>query len=327
MKLPPACNIFTLFCFLLHVTILFSYVSDCRLTVKVDGVLMLKLMEGLSLVLGHVDCTVTDIAIDLSPYHHSQLAYFVQLASAIGQNPNIRSLKVMWSSLDMMAQFLSEVTRNSTSLEKVVLSEDTANRAAYHVSAATWAALQSGCNNMVAVKKLAFHGCRSTAVVNHVLQHIPTTVELLDFSGCAMNLMCAGELGCHLHGNTDLQYLDLSNTKLNTAELVAVIHGLQLCESIQVLRLRGTRLDRVGVVALSEFLRLTHSLNMLDLSDCQLTTDMCLRLAAGIKQNRSLLKIVLKNTRVTSEGRQIFTGRNLDRLVVEGLPEIGPVPV
>ena len=294
---------------------------------KIDGVLMLKLVEGLSLVLGHADCPVAEIVIDLSLYHLSQLSYFMQLASAIGQKQTIKTLKVTWASLDMMAMFLAEVTSNSTSLENVVLREDRTSHTAPHVSAATWAALQSSCSSMVAVKKMAFLGVRSTAVVNLVLQHIPTTTVCLDLTGCAMNLMCAAELSCHLHGNTAVQVLDLSYTNLNSAEFVAIIHGLQLCECIKHIRLRGTRFDRTGVVALSEFLRLTHSLTVLDLSNCQLTTDMCLRLAAGMKQNRSLTKVILKNTQVTSEGQRMFTGSTLDRLVVEGLPKTGPLTV
>ena len=288
---------------------------------------MLQMVEGLQLVLGFSDCPISEIIIELNQCHHSQLNHFLPLATAIGRKDTIQSLKVTWSSLDMMGKFLAGVTSTSTSLETVVLTEDINKRAVRHITAATWAALQSACSKMAVVKKISFLGGRSTAVVNHVLQHIPRTITQLDLTGCSMNLMCAGELSCHLYGNTAIEILDLSNTKLNSAELVAVIHGLQLCESIRHVCLRGLAFDRAGVIALSEFLRLTHSLNVLDLSDCQLTTTMCLRLVAGIRQNRSLRKIILKNTEVTSEGRRMFTGTKLDRLHFEGLPDLQPLPL
>ena len=298
-----------------------------RLIMKIKGVLTLKMVEGLRLVLGYSDCPISEIVIELNQCHHSQLTYFLPLATAIGQKQTIQSLKVTWSSLDMMAKFLAGVTSQSKSLENVVLTEDLTDRAEQRIPAATWAALQSACSNMVAVKNMAFFGVRNTSVVNHVLQHIPTTIAHLDLSGCAMNLMSAGELGCHLQGNTAIRFLDLSSTKLNSAELVAVIRGLQLCESIKHVCLRGASFDRSGVIALSEFLRLTHSLVILDLSECELTTDMCLRLAAGMRQNRSLRKIILKNTQITSEARRMFTGTKLESLSVEGLPELYPLPL
>lgn len=298
-----------------------------RLVVKANGVLPRQIVEGLQMVLGFHDCPVTEIVIELNQCHMSQLDFFLPLATAIGKKETIKSLSVSWSSLDMMAKFLEGVTSNSTSLETVVLTEDIKKRGVRHISAATWAALQLGCSKMVAVKKMAFLGGRSTAVVNHVIQHIPRTIAHLDLAGCAINLMCAGELSCHFHGNTKLEFLDLSNAKLNSAELVTIIHGLQLCESIRHVRLCGITFDRSGVIALSEFLRLTHSLAILDLSDCQLTDNMCLRLAAGVRQNRSLRRIILKNTEVTSEGRRMFTGTKLERLHFEGLPELNLLPV
>ena len=288
---------------------------------------MLQMVEGLQLVLGFSDCPISEIIIELNQCHHSQLTHFMSLATAIGRKETIQSLKVTWSSLAMMSKFLAGVTSNSTSLETVVLTEDMNKRTGRRIAAETWAALQLACSKMAAVKKISFLGGRSTAVVNHVIQHIPRTVTEIDLTGCSMNLMCAGELSCHLQGNSALEALDLSNTKLNSAELVAVIHGLQLCESIRHVCLRGLAFDRSGVITLSEFLRLTHSLNVLDLSDCQLTTSMCLRLVAGIRQNRSLRRIILNNAEVTSEGRRMFTGTKGDRLSFEGLPDSNPLPI
>ena len=304
-----------------------AFLFCCRLMVKIDGILMLQMVEGLQLVLGFVDCPVSEIIIELNQCHHSQMTHFLPLATAIGRKETVQSLKVTWSSLAMMAKFLAGVTSNSTSLETVVVTEDVNKRAGRQVTAETWAALQSACSKMTVVKRISFLGGRSTAVVNHVLQHIPRTVTELDLTGCSMNLMCAGELSCHLQGNSALETLDLSNTSLNSAELVAVIHGLQLCESIRHVCLRGLTFDRSGVIALSEFLRLTHSLVILDLSDCQLTTSMCLRLVAGIRQNRSLRRIILNNAEVTSEGRRMFTGTKVDRLNFEGLPDSSTLPI
>ncbi|KAH3883240.1 hypothetical protein DPMN_007194 [Dreissena polymorpha] len=293
-----------------------------RLIIRSDGLITLKTTQGLCLALEHKDCTVQEIELDLHQYHNFQLPVFLALAGSTSRCRNIHSIKITWSSLDTMSRYLAAVMEQGKSVETLYITEDHTRKCIpKHVSAVTWAAMQSACNHMTSVQHLSFLNARVTAVLNHVLQHIPTTIAHINITGCAFNLMCAGQIASHLHGNTMIRHLDLSNTKLNSSELVAIFQGMQMCDGIQTVRMRGARLDRPCIVALAEYIKLTHSLENLDLSDCELNTAMCTALVAAIKQNRTIKRLVFNNTKLTSEGRRVIakTETRLNPVSVEGL--------
>lgn len=288
--------------------------------------LTLKCVHGLSLTLEHNDCVIEEIELELHRYHHFQLPVFLQLATSIGKCSSVRSVKITWSSLDLMAKCLAHIMEDNSTVDTLVLIEDQSNKPVQvnQISATTWEALQSAFNNMSSVQQLSFLSVRVTAIVNHVLQYMPTSIAHVNLTGCTLNLMCAGQIANYLHGNTVIRYLDLSHTKMNSSEFVAIFQGMQMCESIQSVRCRGARLDRPCIIALAEYIKLTHSLEVLDLSDCELNTEMCTRLVAAIRQNRTLQKLVFNNTRITVEGRKVIskTKSKVQRVFVEGLVPI-----
>lgn len=194
--------------------------------------LSLKTLQGLCLCLEHPGCTVKELELELHQYHHFRLSHFLQLAAATSRCRHIRSIKITWSSLDAMAKDLAGVLENCDHVETVYISMDTKTKSSRQVPSATWAALQSACSHMPSLQQLSFV-CRVPAVVNNVLQHIPNTIEQLSLAGCALNVMCAGQIASHLHGNTCIRSLDLSHTKLNSSEFVAVFQGMQMCEGIR----------------------------------------------------------------------------------------------
>lgn len=286
----------------------------------------LKCIQGLSLSLEHRDCAIQEVEIEVHQYHHYQLPVFLQLAKSVRKCSTISSVKVIWSSLDVMAKFLARVMEHNDTVETVALTEDHSRRIVNikQVSAATWAALQSTCSNMTSVQQFSFVAGRIPAIVNHVLQYLPTTIQHVSLTGCALNLMCAGQIASYLHGNTVLRSLDLSHAKINSSEFVAIFQGMQMCDGIQNVYVRGARLDRPCVIALAEYIKLTHSLEVLDISDSELNTEMCTRLVTAIRQNRTLQKLVCNNTRITVEGRRVMakTKSKVQRVSVVGLVPI-----
>ncbi|WAR01673.1 hypothetical protein MAR_008231 [Mya arenaria] len=212
-----------------------------------------------------------------------------------------------------MAKYLEVVMGSCDHIDTLYITEELKVKFNHPVSAATWAALPSAFSNTTSLQKFAFVNCHVTAVVNHVLQHIPTSIEQINFTGCAFNVMSN-----HLHGNTAILALDLSHTKLNISEFVAIFQGMQIYESIRQVRGRGARLDRPCIIALAEYIKLTHSLESLDLSDCELNTEMCTRLA--IRQNRTIQRLVFNNAKLTTEGRRVIskTKTKLKPVSVEG---------
>ena len=303
---------------------LYFFLCFIRLLIKVEGIIALKVLQGLCLVLDHEDCAVCEMEIDFHQYHYYQLPVISQLSKATGRCRKIHSIKIMWSSLDIMSKFLAGVMETTQSVENVTLAEDLSRKPVKHVTAATWAALQSACSSMTTVKKLRFVDSRTTSITYHVLQHIPHTIATVDLSRCQLNLMCAGEISGHLHGNMFIRVLDLSYAKLTSTEFVSIFQGMQMCERIQHVRIRGAELDRPSVWALAEYIKLTHSLEILDLSDCELSTDMCTRLVSAIRQNRTLKKLVFNGAKVTSEGREVIskTKSKVQPVFVEGLVQL-----
>ena len=297
-----------------------------RLIIKMDGMLTVKGVLGLCLCLESKECVVQELEIDVHQYHHFQMPLLIQLAKSFAKCSNLDSVKITWSSLDVMAKFLAQLMDNNQTVDTVVLTEDLSRGTVYakQISAVTWAALQSACTCMTSVEQLSFLSCRVTAIVNHVLQYIPTTIGHVNLTGCALNLMCAGQIASYLHGNTAIRVLDISYANINCSEFVAIFQGMQMCEGIKTVRVRGARLDRPCVIALSEYIKLTHSLEIIDLSDCELNTEMCTRIVSAIKQNRTLQKLVFNNARITVEGRRVIakTKSKVQRVYVEGLVPI-----
>ncbi|WAR01676.1 NALP5-like protein [Mya arenaria] len=299
-------------------------ITAYALIIRPEGMIALKTLQGLCLCMDHPECTIQELELELHQYHHFQLPVFLQLAASTGECRNIRSIKITWSSLDLMAKYLAGVMGSCDHIETLYITEDPKVKFNHPVSAATWAALQSACSNMTSLQQLAFVNCHVTAVVNHVLQHIPTSIEQINFTGCAFNVMCAGQVANNLHGNTAILALDLSHTKLNSSEFVAIFQGMQMCESIRHVRVRGARLDRPCIIALAEYIKLTHSLESLDLSDCELNTEMCTQLVTAIRQNRTIQRLVFNNAKLTTEGRRVIskTKTKLKPVSVEGLLRI-----
>ncbi|KAL4223642.1 Nlrc4p [Mactra antiquata] len=297
-----------------------------RLLIKTDGMLARKTVQGLCLAFDQSDCAVQELELELHQYHHFQLPLFQQLAYHIGKNSNVHSMKITWSSVDIMSKFLAKVMDTSTSIETVVLKEDDTRKpmSVKQISAATWAALQLAITRMNSVCQLSFLNGRTAAILNHVLQYMPRTIQNVRLNGCTFNLMCAGQVANILHGNTAIRSLDLSHTNLNSSEFVAIFQGMQMCDGIQNVRVRGVRLDRPCIIALSEYIKLTHSLQVLDLSECELNTEMCSRLVTSIKQNRTLLKLIFNDARITVEGRKVIskTKSKVQHVNVEGLVPI-----
>ncbi|WAR01645.1 hypothetical protein MAR_008203 [Mya arenaria] len=230
-----------------------------ELIIRPERMIALKTLQGLSLCMDHPECTIQELELVLHQYHHFQLPVFLQLAASTGKCRNIRSIKFTWSSLDLMAKYLEGVMASCDHIETLYITEDLKVKFNHPVSAATWAALPSAFSNTTSLQKFAFVNCHVTAVVNHVLQHIPTSIEQINFTGCAFNVMCVG------------QWRYFKECKC--------VKAYDTCASGE--------LDLTGH-ALSPLQK------SLDLSDCELNTEMCTRLLLLDKISESKLAYSLK---------------------------------
>ncbi|OWF40290.1 NLR family CARD domain-containing protein 4-like isoform X2 [Mizuhopecten yessoensis] len=291
-----------------------------NILVRREGLIPSKCLYALQNVLRFEDNRLTHLEFHLQPMYMYQQSQFNDIAIAAARNKNLTSLKVQWSSLDLMSKFMCTFMTETDHIEHVTL-EDVCRKPLTTVPASTWAALQTTCENMSKASRVSFINSKVAAVTYFVLQHLPHSVEELDLHGCAMNMMCSSEISGKLEKSTTLEKLDLTGAHLSGSEFVPILQGLKLCSTIKHLKMCGAKLDRLAVDALSECLKLTRSLQVLDLSECQLTTDMCQKLAGAIVQNRTLQRLVLKKTKVTSEGREAISHTKLDQVKVVGLDE------
>lgn len=292
-----------------------------RTVIKREGLLPYRSLLSLPQIMLHDTNRITHLEIYLIPVFISQIQLYTDFAEGIAKSKVLTHLKLFWSSMDVMARFLNAFMEQTTFVECVTL-QDACKKPTKQISAATWATLQNACQNMTKCKKFAYLQGKVAAIAYFVLQHLPDTIQELDFSGCVLNMMCASELSAKVEHSASLTVLDISQTSLFGSEFVAVLQGLKLSNTMKILKLRGAKLDRVGVITLAECLKLTRTLQVLDLSYCELTTDMCKTLTDAIAENHSLRKLVLKNTKVTIEGRQAINNPRLDQLTVVGLEDI-----
>lgn len=292
-----------------------------RTVIKRDGLLSYKSLLSLPQIMLHDTNRITHLEIYLIPVFICQIQLYTDFAESISKSEVLSHLKLVWSSMDVLARFLDAFMKTTKSIESVTL-QDACKKPIKQVSAATWATLQNACQNMIKCQKFAFLHGKVAAISYFVLQHLPDTIQELDISGCVLNMMCASEVSAKVEHAASLEVLDISQTSLFGSEFVAVLQGLKLSNTMKILKLKGAKLDRVGVITLAECLKLTRTLQVLDLSYCELNTDMCKTLTDAIAENRSLRKLVLKNTKVTIEGRQAIIDPRLDQLVVVGLDDV-----
>ncbi|XP_071181200.1 uncharacterized protein [Mytilus edulis] len=291
-----------------------------KMIIKRDGLISTKTLEALPLVMTVEANRITYLDLVLQPSYSSQAAVYTEFAKGVAKTGCIKHLKIHWSTLDLMARILDAFMTTVVSVESIVLS-DICKKSIKHVSADTWATLQNACENMTKTKEFAFLNGSKAAIAYFVLQHLPTTIQDLNFTGCKLNMMCASELSYKLEHANSLTKLDITNTQLAGSDFVAVLQGLKICPTIKHLKLCGAKLDRPGVITLSECLRLTRTLQILDLSNCELDTEMSKLLANAIADNRSLMKLVLKNTKVTLEGKNVISHTKFVQLKVIGLED------
>ncbi|KAK3596283.1 hypothetical protein CHS0354_024867 [Potamilus streckersoni] len=297
-----------------------------RLIIRRESMIPYNCIKGLWYVLHCKANTVCEVEINLYPFFIHQMKFLTTIAVAIGACEQITSLRCYWLSLELISKYLDIILKESKSVESIML-EDTTRRQVKQITAATWATLQSACQNMSKLKQLSFLRGKVAAIVYHVIHHMPSTIESLDFTGCVMNLMCASELSAKLENSKSLQVLDLSFTRLNSTEFVAILQGLKMCDKIRDLKLCGAKLDRPGLSALADCLKITKSIKSLDLSECELRTEMCKKLANAIAQNRTVSKLILRNTKLTSEGHYAISTPKIAHVEVEGLEDIYHPPI
>ncbi|XP_071116058.1 NACHT, LRR and PYD domains-containing protein 13-like [Haliotis cracherodii] len=289
-----------------------------HLIIRRDGTIPHTCVHGLSAVLINESVNITHIEINLLPVYMLQPDIYLTLAETIGNSPHVRRLRVLWYGLELMAKFLSIATRNAQSLQSLQI-EDCSKKVCTQVTAETWADLQQFCSKLENIKKFIFLNCKMASVVCHVLHHLPETLEEIDFAGCAMNPICAGEVATKIEHSKKLKRLNLSSTRLESSDIKALTKGVKLGESLEELNLGGTRLDRSGVVALAESIRMSNTLQCLDLSNSELTTELCRILAGGIADSRTLTKLVVSYARMTSEGRLFISQAKESALQIVGL--------
>ncbi|XP_041347900.1 uncharacterized protein LOC121367661 [Gigantopelta aegis] len=272
-----------------------------RLLIRRKGLFHHNCILGLSCVLESEYCHVTHIDINLLPVYLHQDDIYTKLANALGKNSSLQHLKIYWWSLDIMAKFLRTVMRDGKALESLQL-EDCTNHALNDISSMTWSALQDICANSKNVKRFVFNNCQTTAVVCHIIIHLPCIVEELDFSKCLFNLMCSSAIASKLECSKMFRRLVLSGTKIQSSDFSALAQGIKRSISLQELDLSSTELDHVGITAVAESIKLNSTLTTLDLSRCQLDAFMCSKLADALQYSRSMNTLVLIDSDVSSRG-------------------------
>lgn len=294
-----------------------------RIFLRRDGIISSKCIYALQQVLQFPENRIAHLELHVLPLYLYQQEMYINLAKAASKSKTIKSLKLNSNSLELSSKFLNSFLEEAELVDSIVV-DNLGKKNPRHITASTWATLQNACQNMGKTNHFSFRNCKEAATVYFVIHHLPNTIQELNFSGCTMNMMCAGEISSHLEHAQCLQKLDITNCHLVGSDIVAIMQGLKLCGTIKSLRLCGAKLDRPATTALCECLRLTRTLSTLDLSHCELSTEMIEKLVCAIVENRSLKRLLLNSTRVSEEGFAAISRSNLEENVqIEGLDDWG----
>ena len=272
-----------------------------HILIRRKGLFHTNCILGISFVLESQHCRLTHLDINLLPVYIYQDSIYTRLAEAIAKNNTLQHLKIYWWSLDKMAKFLHTVMCECKVLERLHL-HDCTNRTLKKISSVTWSTLQDMCNNCKYVKRFVFENCQTSAVVGHVIEHLPPTVEECDFSKCLFNLMCSNILAAKLESSDTFRHLVLCEAKLHSSDVEVLTHGIKRSSALQELDLSNTKLDKVAITAIAETIKLSITLKILDLSNCDLDAFMCNKLANALQYNRTMKKLILEGSKLSSRG-------------------------
>ncbi|XP_076434990.1 uncharacterized protein LOC143274892 [Babylonia areolata] len=273
--------------------------------VQRDGLIPVKVLQGLSLAVTSPAYHLTHLEIELVPYLAHQGSVLQGLARALAGKQGLQGLVVRWHTLPLLVTFLTTCLSETPALHSVAL-HDVGRQPVGKVSAATWAGLHELCTRLRRTRSVGLLQCRSGHVVSQWVLYLPPTVRALDFTGCAFNSISAADLGAKLESSDSCNSLNLADTFLETSDLSALFHDLKLNSSLHSLSLANSHLDRSATAALAHYLRLNTSLRRLDLSHCHVTNEACRLLAEAMKGNYSLCTVDLTDAAVSEEGRQVL---------------------
>ncbi|XP_050408561.2 uncharacterized protein LOC126823646 [Patella vulgata] len=272
------------------------------LTLHKRGLYPINCLRGLARILESGHCHLVNFDMAMHPFYLGQQSTYLELASALSSCTTLKIIKATWTRLDMVARFLAIATQNKPQLDLVHI-DFHGKPVSEEISAVTWDDLQTFCENLSNTTKFVFRRCTIASIAGHVINCLPKSIQVLDFSHTTLNLISATDLASYLEHSLSLKSLNLTETGLEGSAIVALAHGLKLSSSIETLRLCGIQFDRPGIFALGQSLRLVTTLKRLDIGGCDLSTNMCAILSSALEENHSMKTLVVSTSQVTEEGK------------------------
>lgn len=270
------------------------------------------IFRGLSIMAAYPKVAITTLEISLVPLHLKQRKLFRSLATALSQNPHLKTITLAWSCVELMAEFLKLCLVSSPKLHTLRI-EDCTKKVLKSIEASTWADVQKFCACVGNVSNLLFTNCKTPSLTSHFVHCLPSTLNSLNLTKSQLNTIGADELGKFMESSTGTKCLILADTDLSSSDLSALFQGIKRCKTLTHFKMTGIKFERTGFGHLVEFIKLSVSLEELDLGNNYLSTELCSMLANVLSEARCLKRVLVHDTVVPADAQFILETAAMER--------------
>ena len=278
-----------------------------------------RALLGLADVLRYNSPRIHELDVRLEPLGHHYSYAMTRLAHAVQQHSHVHTLRLRWSSDQLLSHFLAVAFGSNQSVSTLKIYDDSGLERD-NITATVWSNFWAARRGMQHVDVFAFTKCRNAALVSSVIVNAPVNATELTLNECTLDMTAMQELSRKMEDAASIRIINLQAVRFRKPDFSHVARGIKHSRSLLTLRLNASALDAGSVTALAEALKFNRSLVTLDLSINALDGDACKALGLALALNKTIHELVLFNCSFADNGLDDLQRMKRENVVLVGVP-------
>ena len=285
-----------------------------------------EVVGGLAYLLRKSAVSITQLEIKLDQFAIYNLHAFQRFADALNNNPSIQSIKLLWYTENILAEFLVRVFAGNLSITEVVCVADSP-KIANQISPVVWADLRIACRNMGHVVAFELAKCTEATIVAHIVRHLPYTIQSLWLYRCHCDIIALQELSTRMVKSTALLELSLQESMFFHADFKHIVIGLRQCLGLETLNVSYIKFNQNNFIEIAQALKFNDTLLVLNLSGSKLREQACSELASALRLNNIICEVILYDTEISQESMEKIQRNKNGKLMLPGATLLNLAPI